>query len=113
MFANWLSLLLRYCLLRGLYLKPIKIDQQNKKIEEFIDFLEYSENETVYNTDIDNLSEQSELSNDNIQETQEVISNIINESINNTNIFSESSNIQSHYHSHSSKSLEESPIDIL
>jgi hypothetical protein len=46
----------------GLYLKPVKIDQKYK-IQEQIEWIQSeSEKDTVYNTDIDNLSEELESS---------------------------------------------------
>lgn len=56
----------------GLYLKPVKIDQKYKIIEQ-IDFIASesdSEKDTVYNTDIDNLSETSSNSSSDEQDSE-------------------------------------------
>jgi hypothetical protein len=48
----------------GLYLKPIKIDQKYKIIEQIDFIISESDNDTVYNTDIENLTEYSNINTD-------------------------------------------------
>ena len=52
----------------GLYLKPIKIDQKYKIIEQIDFIISESDNDTVYNTDIENLTEHSNINTDSEKE---------------------------------------------
>jgi len=60
----------------GLYLKPVKIDQKYKILEQVEWIQSDSEKDTVYNTDIDNLSEGSESSESSAAKTNSATSSI-------------------------------------
>jgi hypothetical protein len=90
----------------GLYLKPIIIDQKYKIIEHIEFIASDSENDTVYNTDIDNLTENNisdnNISDNNISDNNISESNHLNKS-NHSNI-SESNHSNKSESNHSNKS---------
>jgi hypothetical protein len=55
----------------GLYLKPVKINQKLKIVEQIDFILSDSENDTVYNTDIENLSDEQDNDSESESEKQE------------------------------------------
>jgi hypothetical protein len=81
-FALWIS-----NDLFGLYLKPIKIDQIIEEIVD-IDFINLSENDTVYNTDIDNASDDNN-SNDTISDSESSLELKKNELLDSDNYMNE------------------------
>lgn len=96
----------------GLYLKPIKIHQKYKIIEQIDFIISDSDNDTVYNTDIENLSENSKTNTEqdkNLIFKQTLIDN--NEEIN--NLFSTfNNNLISEYNEYSIKNLSDSVSSI-
>jgi hypothetical protein len=79
----------------GLYLKPVKIDQKYKIVEQVEWIPSDSEKDTVYNTDIDNLSEGSDESKTNSSTSPKTNSNS-HHYMNETNII----NIENDYNEH-------------
>ena len=89
----------------GLYLKPIIIDQKYKIIEQ-IDFIaSESDNDTVYNTDVDNLTEYNNGYNDSDDSDQSNNSKTSNNSESNN---SKSNNSESNKSNHSESNNSES-----